>query len=186
MVSSKQIKARVKLVDGFFTLETAVEQRKRQSLCDNCGLGDTCQIRKSVAGLNEEGQVILPIKTCKAFRHRLPFQNERGLVNSRVNTFRMGAAWHGRVEPGNIVLLTNSKTGTVFGEAEIIEKYVGTFADIAPQHALLNHMLIDQGAENPVEAIYEILQKSYGPLYVSMEKQVSVIYLRWLGNGAQQ
>jgi len=186
MASLKQIKARVKLVDGYFTLETVVEQRKRINLCDQCGLGARCSIRSTVAKLNKEGVVILPVKTCKEFRHRIPFQSERGLIKDRVNTFRMGAAWSGRIDPGNIVLLTNSKTGAVYGEAEVIEKHVGSFEEMATAHALNNHMLIDSGEADPVEAMYTILQKSYGPLYVSRDKQVSVIYWKWLGHGAEQ
>jgi hypothetical protein len=176
------ITPRIKRANGYFTTETAVEQRKRQSLCEQCGRQPDCTIWRSVSRITAEGTAIVPIKVCRDFIPFLPFASERGLKLPRYNTFRMGAAFYQRLFPGLRVILLNSTRREAIGIAQVESLHVGTLREMSEKHSAFNHMLIGHPHHSPSERMFEVLRKSYGKLFVDWDRQTTVIYLKWIGD----
>lgn len=184
-MQENEILARVKRVGEYFTLDTQVEQRKRRDLCEQCGVAPVCDTRYRVKRITDEGDVILPIKTCRDFRPQLTFSDRRGLEFSTFNTFRMGRAWFDRLAEEDLVTLIDTRTNAAIVVAKVEKLYVGLLRDIGGQHAPRNHLLIGvQGVEDYAQAMFGILKKSYGQLYVDWDKNVSIIYLRPMTDAA--
>jgi hypothetical protein len=182
---SEPIIPRIKRADGYFTTETAVEQRKRQSLCEQCGRAPDCSIWSTVQSITAAGTAIVPIKVCRDFVPYLPFQSERGLKLPRYNTFRMGAAFYGRLYPGLRVILHNTTRKERIGLASVESLDVGTLRAMSEKHSVFNHMLIGEPHHSPSDRMFEVLRRSYGKLFVDWDRQATVIYLNWIGDGEE-
>lgn len=180
-----EINPRIKRADGYFTTETAVEQRKRTSLCDQCARSGYCDIWATVSRINAAQTAIVPIKVCRDFQPFLPFQSERGLRLPRYNTFRMGSAFFGRFYPGLRLVLFNSVAKRAIGLAEVESMDCGPLRDMTEKHGALNHVLIEEKNANYSDRMFEVLRRSYGKLFVDWDRMATVIYLNWIGDDTE-
>lgn len=93
------------------------------------------------------------------------------------NTFRLGAAWIKRVEPGDNVLLANKARSLVIGRAVVSEVDSGTLKEMAIKHGYQNHSQEGYAPEEAAQRITQSMIKRYGPHKCSEESKVTVLYL---------
>ena len=93
------------------------------------------------------------------------------------NTFRLGIAWTKRVEPNDIILLTNKARSTVIGRAKVVDIKIGTLSEMAATDARFNHNHREYKTLVAAERLVESMIKRYGPQKCSENSKVTVIYL---------
>lgn len=95
------------------------------------------------------------------------------------NTLRMGKLWATRLQKGDMVAITDSKTGEVVKWAEVTEVHIDRLPNILRDHAHRNHK--ETTLNDPAGAAQrrrESMMKLYGPRTVVDSRWASAIYLR--------
>lgn len=167
----------VKVVDGMFSIETAAEQRRDDRLCFHCGIGfEACKIQSQVATRNLQLGIEAPVKRCGDFRPVLGFRPPFLGLESRFNTFRLGAGWGNRLIEGRLVVLADGRNGDHLGVARVESFEVGPLRDMLRRHATTNHMMLEE-SDDHVRKLAGVLRSHYGPHLLSPDKPATVIFL---------
>lgn len=99
------------------------------------------------------------------------------------NTLRLGKTWATRLKLGDVIAITDSKTGEVFSWAEVTAVHADRLPALLRDHAHRNHK--EQGTDDPsgaAERRRASMSKLYGPRFVTDTRWAAAIYLRILGN----
>lgn len=166
----------VKRTDAGATVLTKATSTLR-SLCDHCALQRHCEHRARIADAVRAAKLSAPVTTCRLYQYPIHFVDTRGLDVPGFNTMRMGTAWAGRLESGDLVgLLNGDKQLVASTQVKTITTAPLTVAGLLP-YAHRNHMLIGQGMapEQAAEKLLKILRNNYGKLVFERSTQVTVI-----------
>lgn len=97
------------------------------------------------------------------------------------NTLRLGKTWATRLKLGDVIGITDSKTGEIFCWAEVTATHADRLPALLRDHAHRNHK--EQGTDDPAGAAERrrvSLSKLYGPRFVTDNRWATAIYLRVL------
>lgn len=167
---------RLKLIDGYFTLETKDRALDDERLCDSCG-NTGCSIRQILNRLRVNRFNAVPnIKRCESFVPILEFRDHSGCEDA-FNTFRLGGAWAKRVVPGTLVSLRNSTAN--WSLVAVIEGiHSGPFNKIAPVFAGDNHLAIAAERDGKPFDLEQVMTKLYGGHRFNNRSTVTVLEMR--------
>lgn len=169
---------RIRMTDtGRWTLLGEKDRAKAIHLCDFCAVNSMCITHKRLASIVDEFDTSAVISECAGYRPHLTFRDETGL-DGLFNTVRLGKAWHDRVTPGALVTLWHSKEDREIGVARVVDRLIGRYCDIAPDHAHRNHTQLHLEREGAEQRLMKVLTGSYGTTFMKPERMVSVIYLQ--------
>jgi hypothetical protein len=121
----------------------------------------------------------MKILSCGEFVPSLGFSVTKGLGLSRWNTVRVGLAWQKRLDLGQRVAIVDVKLEQVTRVMKVVGVYSGPVVDMCLEHAHMNHAVIESGkiGQEASDALLKILRNAYGSMFVTGEKQATVIYL---------
>lgn len=136
------------------------------NLCESCGNNQSCSIR-SQANL-----------ICTDYQPALPFKSFAGTETS-FNTFRLGAAWSKRVQPGQLVGLINSRLEKE-GEARVTAVHCGDKLRMLELHAARNHLMLAKPHSDPAIELARLLRNLYGGGFFAKAGFLTVIDLERL------
>lgn len=167
---------RIKRINGYFTLEKGGRAEETDQLCDQCGNSE-CSIRMIVNRVKiNRFNAKLAVIRCEAFIPSLDFRDTAGM-GSEFNTFRLGAAWAKRVQPGDLVNLRDT-SGNVVGVAEVTAVDYGAFPEMDKLHSVDNHLAIDAELQGKDFCMEKTMTEVYGGHRFNAQSTVSVISLR--------
>lgn len=136
------------------------------NLCESCGNNQSCSIRSEANLICTDYQPVLPFKTLAG-------------TESLFNTFRLGAAWSKRVQPGQSIALINPKLEKV-GEARVIEVHCGDKLHMLEVHAARNHLMLAKPHQDPAVELARLLRNLYGGGFFAKAGFLTVIDLERL------
>lgn len=162
----------VRMIQSVTGVAFSVEHHRNPALdlCSSCGRREACEAFGQMTGYERKG----PIRRCDQYMPPLMFRDKRGTEHS-FNTFRLGAAWASRLQPGVEVALVDAKE-ELFGTARVRAVYHGALEDMALLFGEDNHMLLGKDAVVPGDML-KVLRNAYGNMIYRAHDTATVIYL---------
>lgn len=162
----------VRMIRSVTGASFSVEHHRNAALelCSMCGRREACETFGRMMGYEHKN----PIRRCDQYMPPLVFRDKRG-TDKVFNTFRLGAAWSSRVQPGTEVALVDGG-GQIFGTAKVRSVYHGAIEDMAILFGEDNHMLLEKDAVLPDDML-RVLRGAYGGMIYDAHDTATVIYL---------
>lgn len=108
--------------------------------------------------------------------HIIEFAPPMFNISGRFNTFRLGMRYSKILKVNDTVALIDRSKLFLMGYAKVEAIHLGKLADMALEHAAMNHN--QMGKVDAPDLLIEAMIKRYGPHMVSIDKKVTVLYLQ--------
>lgn len=166
--------------DRGWTLRTPKEASAH--LCRICVHEGGCDIQRRHARLQAKVPVALEITNCPHYSLAIPFRRPLIGLEGVFNTFRLGAAWATKYVAIDMqVALWDSQDNQKIGVALVRGIDLGPYDEVAAKYAHLNHTQLALRPEDAPDALFKVMQRSYGTTFMTRNRVCSVISLRRLG-----
>ena len=117
---------------------------------------------------------------------KIAFSYPRRGLEGTFNTFRLGASWADKLQPGTEVELVDSRSKKLLKRATVISVVTGQLEQMAGLHAHQAHNWKNHPADERPGLLTASMIKRYPPGRVRSDSVVSVIYMEELNDRSEE